>query len=96
MPRRKIVELRTKDGRPVLVSRQMVRYDIVKTPSGQQSKRWFLTIPRVVGKIWDEWGVEMVEVYWLKDNPTELRIIPLKTQRLVAPQQQQQQQQQNK
>ncbi|MCC5998784.1 MAG: hypothetical protein LM573_06880 [Thermofilum sp.] len=85
MPKRKYVEVE-KDGKRMLVSRQMLRVDHVKLASGEKSERFFLTVPKPLGEFLYRNGVAMLEVIWDKDNPWEFRVVALKTERVASEQ----------
>jgi hypothetical protein len=85
MPKRKYVEVE-REGRKMLVSRQMLRVDHIKLPSGNVGERFFLTIPKPLGEFLYRNGVVMLEVMWDKDNPWEFRVVALKTERVASEQ----------
>jgi hypothetical protein len=82
MPKRKYVEIE-KDGKSLLVSRQLLRVDHIKLPSGQTGERYFLTVPKPLGDFLYKNGVVLLEVMWERDNPWEFRVVALKTERVA-------------
>jgi hypothetical protein len=92
MPKRKYSEIE-KDGKKMLVSRQLLRVDRIKLPSGQDSERFFMTIPKPLGDELRKNGVVMLLVMWEEGNPWEFKVRALRAEE-VTPEQQQQKPQQ--
>jgi len=86
MPKRKYIEKEV-EGKKVLVSRQLLRIDRIRLPSGQTGERFFLTIPKPLGEFLYRSGVVMLEVMWDRDSPWEFRVVALKAERADSGQQ---------
>ena len=50
---------------------------------GKPLRHHYVTVPAEVAEKWDEWGVEMVDVIYDPDNPVELRVVPLRAERVT-------------
>jgi hypothetical protein len=45
-------------------------------------RHYRITVPLEVARRWEEWGVELVDVLYDPENPVELRVVPLRTERV--------------